>query len=163
MIHVPHGPGPSTTWWWAVLVQIILLLLCRLPCLLGPRAQGPYRTSLNYRTMAQARAGFDLVLVAWSLIKIVKFKDNPNGKLLRGLSIGNDLDTTGRTSVLLHGRLYSASTLHDASSNDTEGFPRARAASNRDGPTFQKAGERWRNLFKTLGHVPVHFIHLLSL
>ena len=91
----------------------------------------------------------------------MKFKDNPNGKLLRGLSIGNDLDTTGRTSVLLYGQLYPASTLQDASSNDTEGFPRAQAASNQDGPTFQKAGEQWRNLFKTLGRAPVHFIHLL--
>jgi hypothetical protein len=80
----------------------VVCIAC-LACLLGPRAHGPYSTSLNYRTLAQARAG----LGPGSMIKIVKFKDNPNGKLLRCSSIFNGrslnlLSGTQRTFDLAH-------------------------------------------------------------
>jgi len=45
---------------------------------------------------------------------------------------GNDFNTAARTIVRPHGRFHPASTFNPT----TQRAPRARAASDRDGPTF---------------------------
>ena len=66
---------------------------------------------------------------------------------------GNDSNTAGRTIVRSHGRFHPASKFNPT----TEGP--ARTSGIRPGWSHVLEGRRvWRNLFKTSGHVTVHFL-----